>query len=66
MCPEFAKQGQCSANPGWMEENCKKSCGSKRCDKEPVRPLGEFLYVYLVYKIQGTLSVKIKFAGTRF
>lgn len=23
-----------------MEENCKKSCGSKRCDKEPVRPLG--------------------------
>ena len=65
-CPEFAKQGQCSANPGWMEENCKKSCGSKRCDKEPVRPLGEFLYVYLVYKIRGMSSVKIEFAGTRF
>jgi len=38
-CPEFAKAGQCSANPGWMEENCKKSCNSKRCDKHPVKPL---------------------------
>lgn len=41
-CPEFAKAGQCSANPGWMEENCKKSCNSKRCDKHPVKPLGKF------------------------
>ena len=39
-CADFAKRGECSNNPGWMGENCKKSCGSKLCDKEPVRPLG--------------------------
>ncbi|PFX31363.1 Zinc metalloproteinase nas-15 [Stylophora pistillata] len=39
-CADFAKRGECSANPGWMGENCKKSCGSERCDKEPVRPFG--------------------------
>lgn len=38
-CADFAKRGECTNNPGWMGENCKKSCGSKLCDKEPVRPL---------------------------
>jgi hypothetical protein len=27
-CPSWAKSGECTANPGYMKVNCKKSCNT--------------------------------------
>ena len=59
-CPDFAAAGQCSANPSWMEENCKKSCESKRCDKEPVRPIGKLSRVACLLHLEIPLSLNVE------
>ncbi|XP_065684758.1 zinc metalloproteinase nas-14 isoform X2 [Hydra vulgaris] len=40
-CPNWAKQGECSNNPGWMNKNCAVSCNNNRCDKQGLKPAGK-------------------------
>jgi len=35
-CPGWAQSGQCSANPDWMNENCKLSCSICQAPAPPV------------------------------
>jgi len=37
-CAEWARAGECEANPWWMTRNCMKSCPKSRCDKVPQKP----------------------------
>ena len=43
-CQEWAEQGECESNPGWMMNNCMKSCKSTKCDMGVMKPQGKFLY----------------------
>ncbi|KAL3903094.1 MAG: hypothetical protein SGILL_010576, partial [Bacillariaceae sp.] len=31
-CPDYARRGECFANPGWMHVYCQRSCGL--CDND--------------------------------
>jgi len=35
-CPDWAASGECERNPGWMQENCRLSCGV--CSGPPAPP----------------------------
>nr|XP_047126379.1 zinc metalloproteinase nas-15-like isoform X2 [Hydra vulgaris]XP_047126380.1 zinc metalloproteinase nas-15-like isoform X3 [Hydra vulgaris] len=40
-CANWAKQGECTRNPGWMTRNCAISCKNDRCDKQVLKPSGK-------------------------
>jgi len=39
-CANWAKQGQCESNPGWMMKSCMISCKSTTCDPVGLKPAG--------------------------
>jgi len=40
-CANWARQGECEANPGWMLRNCLISCKVKSCDMGVQKPSGQ-------------------------
>lgn len=36
-CTDWAEEGECNANPGWMHANCRFSCGVCNGDDAPIR-----------------------------
>ncbi|XP_057302423.1 zinc metalloproteinase nas-14-like [Hydractinia symbiolongicarpus] len=40
-CANWAKNGECQANPGWMLRNCMVSCNNTVCDQPGLKPPGQ-------------------------
>jgi len=39
-CDQWAKEGECESNPGWMRSNCMKACKVTSCDAGVLKPPG--------------------------
>ena len=51
-CPWWSSQGECKANPTWMLNNCKSSCGScaRSCEFQ-LDSQGNSVTIFMVYAI---------------